>query len=198
MATASITSQRCTVCAHAERLTIDHLLSTGAEARATGRRFGLSKDAISRHWSAHVSDSWKAAQKMGPFASRADLEKLCINEGKSVVEALRALYASLVGMLVSTRETGSITAYLSVHREARATLNDLARLSGELLPHVSTVNIQNNFNAVSYLSAFGEDLAAEFADTPDVLDRLHRVLRRRMTAALPSAELIEGEALHAA
>jgi hypothetical protein len=186
MATASVTSKRCTVCTHPERLTIDHLLATGAEFRATGRRFGLSKDAIGRHWAGHVSDAFKASVKMGPYGSRVDLEKLCLEEGKSVVEALRALYSGLVAMLVATRETGSTTAYLATHREARATLNDLARLSGELLPHVTNLSVTQNINVVGFLASLGEDLAAEFMDMPPAMEKLHRVLQRRMKdTALP-------------
>jgi len=197
MATASTTSPRCTVCAHAERLVIDHTLACGAEHRATGRRFGLSKDAISRHWANHVSETWKLAMTMGPYGSRAELEKLCLDEGKSVLEGLRALYSSHHALMVANREAGATQAYITVAREIRATLNDIGRLTGEILPNVSSLTVNQTFNSVAWLSSFGEDLVAEFSDMPLVLDRLHGVLKRRMTAALPAPETIDGVA-HAA
>jgi hypothetical protein len=198
MASASITSTRCSVCGHAERLTIDNLLATGAEARAVARRFGLSKSAVSRHLHGHISETWMAAMKVGPYGSQAELAKLCAEEGISVVQGLRALYASHHAMLVANREAGATNAYITVAREIRATLNDIGRITGELLPSVANVNITNNFNTVNYLAALGEELVQEFGDDIRGLERVHRVLQRRMASALPAPDLIEGEAAHAA
>jgi len=194
MAKASISSPRCTVCAHAERLTIDHLLATGAEHRATARRFDLQRDAISRHYENHVSETWKAAIKVGPYGSRAELEKLCLSEGVTVVQGLRALYASHHALLIAHLETGAWQPYLAVSREIRATLNDIGRITGELLPSVANFNVTNTFNSVTFLSGIGEDLAAEFANMPEALERIHRILQRQATAALPSPDVIEGVA----
>lgn len=195
MAKASITQPRCSVCRSDDRLSVESALATGAAVKATARRFGLGHMAVTRHFENHVSDTWKAAMKMGPYASREELEKLCIDQGLRVVDGLRSLYASHHATLVATRETGSTLAYLATAREMRATLNDIGRITGELLPSVASVSVTNNFNSVTYLAGLGEDLALEFADAPEVLTRLHRVLQRRMTAALPPpGDLIEGEA----
>jgi hypothetical protein len=198
MAKASITSPRCTVCTHAERIVIDNLLATGAEARATGRRFGLSKDAISRHFRDHVSDTWKVAMKVGPYGSASELAKLCAEEGISVVQGLRALYSSYHALFVANRETGAVGATIMVGREMRAVLTDLARISGELMPAAANISVTNNFNSVTYLAGLGEELVAEFADMPAALTKLEHLLQRRMTAALPSPEALEGELVHAA
>lgn len=194
MARASITTPRCTVCAHADRLTIEHTLACGGGQNATAERFGLSKDAIGRHWANHVSDTWKAAARMGPYGSREQLEKLCLDQGVSVVEGLKALYASHHAMLIATRETGATQPYLAVSREMRATLNDIGRITGELLPSVTTNVTFNQFNSVNYLMGLGEDLVSALADMPDALDRIHAVLKGRMATALPSPDVIEGMA----
>ncbi len=197
MAAASITAVQCTVCKHPDRVAIDHTLACGGGLHATARRFGLTKDSIGRHWKNHVSDTWKAAAKMGPYGSREQLEKLCLDQGVSVVEGLRALYSSHHAMLVATRESGSSQSYLAVAREMRQTLNDIGRITGELLPSVTSVNISQTFNSVAYLSGLGEDLVAALQDMPDALERISVVLKNRMASALPAPPMIEGTA-HAA
>lgn len=197
MAEASITSTRCSVCASEHRLVIDNLLASGAEARATARRFGLGKDALARHFRDHVSDTWKAAVRIGPYGSREELAKLCTEEGISVVQGLRALYASHHAMLIANREAGATGAYVAIAREVRATLNDIGRITGELLPTVANVSVTNNFNSITYLAGLGEELVRSFADMPEALDRVQEVLQRRMNAALPAPDLIDAEARHA-
>ena len=191
MAKASITAPRCTVCAHAERLTIEHTLACGGGQNATAERFGLSKDAIGRHWANHVSDTWKAAARMGPYGSREQLEKLCLEEGVSVVGGLRALYASHHAVLIATREAGDTQRYLSVSREIRHTLTDIGRITGELLPSVTTNVSYTQINNATYLVGLGEDLVSALADMPDALDRVHAVLKSRMASALPSPDAFE-------
>ena len=179
---------------HAERLTIDHLMAMGADGHAVARRFGLGKDAPRRHFQNHVSEIWAAAIKISPYSSRAELEKLCLEEGASVLQGLRALYASHHAILVANREAGATNAYLATAREMRATLNDIGRLTGELLPSVANLSVTNNFNSVTYLIEVAEDLATEAADHPEALAILQRVLRRRMNAALPAPDVLQGEA----
>lgn len=192
MAKASITSPRCTVCCHAELPTINHLLACGAELAATARRFGLGRESVRRHFNDHVSKALIEALKMGPYGSREQLAEMCAAEGVSVVEGLRALYASHHAAMVANREVGAWPTYLAVAREQRATLNDIGRITGELMPHVGSLTV--NFNSITYLTEVAEDLAAEAADHPEALAILQRVLQRRMNAALPSPDVLQGEA----
>ncbi|MDF0491598.1 hypothetical protein PX554_26135 [Sphingomonas sp. H39-1-10] len=196
MAEASISAPLCTVCAHPERMTIDHILACGGVQSATADRFGLSKSAVHRHWSSHVSDAWKAAAKMGPYGSRAELEKLCLEEGVSVVEGLRALYVSYQASFISNREVGATGQMISVGREMRATLNDIGRITGELLPHVThNTTINQQFNGDVYVTNLSREIISLFTDMPEALDRLHGYFANRIAASLPSPEAI-GAAAH--
>lgn len=187
MADASITSTRCSVCAHPDRLALEYTLACGAGQNATAERFGLGKDAVSRHWSNHVSDAWKAATRLGPYGSREQLEQLCLDKSVSVVEGLHALYASYHAAFIANREAGATNQLISVGREMRAVLNDIGRITGEILPSVTTnLTVNTQYNSVSYAVSLSEDLVVALADMPDALERIHGVLKGRMAAALPS------------
>jgi transposase-like protein len=193
MAKASISALLCTVCPHVERAVIENTLANGASQSATAKRFGVSKSALNRHWLNHVSPEWKSAAKMGPYGSREELEKLCLNKDISVVANLQALYASCHAFLIANREAGATVQFLAVVARMQSLQRDIAKITGEILPHVTT-NVTNNLtvNNLAFLTSFGDDLAAALADMPDALDRIHGVLSRRMTPALPAPQTIEG------
>lgn len=133
MASASITSQRCTVCRHADRLAIEHTLACGGGQNATAERFGLSKDSVSRHWANHVSDTWKASAQIGPFRSRDQLERICLDHEINVVEALRALYSAHQMAFIANLEAGSVEKLIVISREMRDILSEISRIAEKLL-----------------------------------------------------------------
>src|SRR5579864_7863633 len=88
---------QCTVCRHASRVRIDFLLASGAPKDPLGKKFGLSGDALTRHFARHVSEDFKRSTKIGPFQSEEHLRKLCAEGGVSVLENLRAVHSGLAG-----------------------------------------------------------------------------------------------------
>ncbi|MDA9494043.1 hypothetical protein [Bradyrhizobium sp. CCBAU 11361] len=77
------TGPKCTVCAHDERWRIELLRAGGASLDSLATKFGLSKDAVGRHWHNHVSADMKASYLVGP-AQLADLAAKAADEGASV------------------------------------------------------------------------------------------------------------------
>src|SRR5580658_3398974 len=75
----------CTVCAHVERTRIELLLAGGAGQHAVGRKYGLSKDSVHRHWKNHVTEERRAALIMGPV-QRMSLAAQVAEESESVLE----------------------------------------------------------------------------------------------------------------
>jgi len=81
---------RCSVCTHVERLRIELLVATGAHQRAVAKKFGISKDALSRHWLSHVDDERRVALQFGPV-ERERLASLVAEESTSVIDHFRAV-----------------------------------------------------------------------------------------------------------
>jgi hypothetical protein len=89
---------RCKVCGHAERVQIDWLIARGNPLAPLARRFGLNLRKMYHHRDRHVTKEFKAAVKVGPFASEEQLRKICDASDASVLDQLKAMNAA-----VSTR-----------------------------------------------------------------------------------------------
>jgi len=111
----------CTVCGHDDRAAIDAALVTGSPLRDVARQHGLSKDALFRHRSDHIPVSLARAQQAAAVAQADDL-----------LAQLRALLAKALSLLAQAETGGDLRTALAGVREARATLELLAELEGEL------------------------------------------------------------------
>jgi transposase len=114
-------AQRCTVCDHAERQTVDERLASGMSNRAVASQFGLGKDAVRRHRDAHLSPSL--------IAVTAEVQRREAN-ARTTLERVESLTDRLEE--IATTATGR--AFLDVARELRGALELLARMRGELKP----------------------------------------------------------------
>lgn len=125
----------CRVCTHDELEAIDRALVSGAAANALASRYGLSEAAVRRHKANHLPAALVAAQEAADVA-----------QADSLLAQLRALLAKadeqyaiargIVGKAVSAGDlraaSSAITAGNGAIREARACLELLAELEGEI------------------------------------------------------------------
>ena len=73
----------CTICQHPKRAQIEIALTYGIGAPAIAQRFGVSKDALHRHRSKHLSAATRAAVLAGSQRpSGVDLERLKVSEAE--------------------------------------------------------------------------------------------------------------------
>src|SRR3977135_3328164 len=95
----------CTICRHHDRWRIELLRAGGAGLDALAAKFSISRDALHRHWNAHVTDAMKAGYLCGPseMASLADKAAL---EGDSVLDYLRLCRTVLPAQLAAASEAG--------------------------------------------------------------------------------------------
>lgn len=122
---------RCLCCTSPSRDEIDRRLSSGASNVAIAEEFGMSRDSVRRHKDRHLAPAIRSA--MTRHESRT---------GETAVSRLEALYMKAEGILDRAEEMGQNALALSAMKELRATVELLARLTGELdtRPQV-TVNL---------------------------------------------------------
>jgi len=158
---------RCTVCGHAERTRIELLLAGGAGQKSVADKFGLSKDAIHRHWHGHVNEERKAALLLGPVQVQALAAKVA-EESESVIDHHKATRAGLYQFYATALEAGDKTSGALLAGRLTEVNNSIARITGELaqspLMQSNTVNVF--LNSPEFVK-FQADLIRVLAGFPD-------------------------------
>lgn len=108
----------CTVCAHPERARIDALLVDGLSPAKIAVRFDIHKDALVRHNKAHMG------------GALVELKKEM--QSSSALTRLEDLYERTNRLLVQAEHSGAAGQALQAVREARTTLESIAKITGEL------------------------------------------------------------------
>jgi hypothetical protein len=111
----------CTVCTHAEREAINKALVAGTAFRYVAERFGVSATAPFRHRAEYIPEVLTKAQDAAE-AAHAD----------ALLAQVRGLQARALAILDAAEQGGQLMAALAAIREARACLELLAKLLGEL------------------------------------------------------------------
>lgn len=126
------TDQKCSACRHPDRETLDRELAGGLTLRAAGEKYGLGKDAVGRHKRNHLSRALKAVQQRRELGGAV-----------KAVDRAEELYGKARAILDRAEAEGQGTLALSAIKELRATVELLAKLSGELdeRPQVNVLNV---------------------------------------------------------
>lgn len=122
---------RCQVCRHAERWRIELLRAGGASLDSLADKFSVHRDAIHRHYRDHVTPEMKANYLCGP-AQLAELAEKAAVEGDSVLDHLKMIRTVLSGQLVAMTEAGDGRGAAYVSGRLTATLEVIAKITGEL------------------------------------------------------------------
>lgn len=123
---------RCTVCRHPDRPEIDRQLAGGMSNLGIAERWALSKDSVRRHRATHLSAALKAVQTKRETAGAT-----------KAVDRAEHLYEKASKILEAAETEGQGQLALSAIKELRATVELLAKLSGELdeRPQVNILNV---------------------------------------------------------
>lgn len=111
----------CTICNHPEREAIDAAIVGGESYRSITERFNVSAGAIARHKSEHIPATLAQAQEAGEIAHAGDL-----------LAQVRDLHSRALAILAKAEKGGDLKTALSGIGQARACLELLAKLLGEL------------------------------------------------------------------
>jgi hypothetical protein len=113
--------QPCTVCQHESRDEIDRSLVEGTPNRVVARQHGLHHDAVRRHREDHLPAKLVRAK-----------ENRDLTEADALMRRMLQLEQSARRILGKAEASGDLRTALSGIREARSTLELLAKVAGEL------------------------------------------------------------------
>jgi len=111
----------CTICTHADRAAIDQALLNGEPFRHIAERTGTSTTALTRHKAEHISSTIAKARDAVEVAQADDL-----------LREVRQLKAKAVSLLLQAEQAGDYRTALAGIREARACVELLLEVEGEL------------------------------------------------------------------
>jgi hypothetical protein len=114
-------ARTCPACQHPDCQSIDQALVDGRPYRDIARQFGTSKDALVRHKAEHVPEALSKAQDAQEAA-----------HGDDLLAQVRQLQAKANALLDKAEAAGDFRTALAGIGQARACLELLAKLLGEL------------------------------------------------------------------
>ena len=137
------------MCSHPEKWRIELLRAGGASLDSLAEKFKpLSRDAIHRHMSRHVTADAKAGYLCGPAQMEA-LHAKAAAEGESVLDYFRIVRTALMSSMTACSEAGDARSVAMVSNTLIATLEKIGKLTGEIANLAGTVNITNNVAIVN-------------------------------------------------
>jgi len=111
----------CTVCTHPERAAIDQALLAGEPLRDIARRTATTKDALSRHKAEHIPSAIAKAQ-----------DAVEVAQADNLLRDVRQLKGKAIALLLKAEQAGDYRTALTGIREARACVELLLEVEGEL------------------------------------------------------------------
>jgi len=134
--------QVCTVCTHANRHAIDVALVSGTPNRHIASQYQLSEAAVRRHAEAHLPAALARAREAADMAHAGDLPA-----------QVRVLQARALAILDAVDAGGDPRTALAALREARGSLELIAKLTGAFREPAPT----NPTGDVEYVAVWGDD-----------------------------------------
>jgi hypothetical protein len=127
------------------RPTIRHdlAIACGVSKRLISARHKISLAAVHRHAATHLTPEVRAALATKILAREGDMRRVLLEEGTSVVEALKAVRGPLFGLFLAAVDVGDGKVAGNLAGRLHESLSLSAKLTGELVPHtsISTVNV---------------------------------------------------------
>lgn len=126
----------CRTCGHEDREEIDAALAAGQSSiRELAERYGIDRDALSRHKSAHLSAALKRVVARRETAG-----------ARKALDRLEDLYDRAESLLATAEEKGSTRDGVAAIGQLRGIVETLAKITGELdeRPQVQVLNVAAN------------------------------------------------------
>ncbi len=159
----------CRTCTSEDKAAIEALIVSGRSLSAVGRQFSMDRDALRRHRDRHMS--------MALTALRAE-QGTAVQIETTARDRVEGLVSKLEALVNRTHDEKRESMLLGASRELRASIELLARLSGELRPeNQTTVQVLNLSTSDEWVRTRMTILAA-LQRHPDALADVTDALRR--------------------
>jgi len=112
-------------------------LARGGSRRSVGHSYGVSPDAVWRHWAKHVDDSVKGSLKADYLRPSATVAEILREEEPALLERLAAYRAGAWHLYNLAVEAGDAKGLAPLLRELREIEQFIARQTGELRERTS-------------------------------------------------------------
>jgi hypothetical protein len=139
---------RCQICDHRERWRLELLRAGGASLDSLAERFSVSRDAIHRHWTKHVTADAKAGYLAGPSQMEA-LHAKAAAEGESVLDYFRIIRTALMSSMTACSEAGDARGVALVSNSLVGVLEKIGKVTGEIATIANNVTVNNNLTLVN-------------------------------------------------
>lgn len=126
----AVKAPRCIVCNHPDRVLIESTRIAGASLDTIAAKYGVSRDAIWRHMSNHVSDDLKAE-----YLAAIPLKELATkaaDEGVSILEYYRIVRATLLQQFQLAASVHDKHATAQLAGRLNEVLRSMGQLTGEM------------------------------------------------------------------
>jgi hypothetical protein len=139
----AVRPRSCTICMHPQRPQIEMMRVAGVPFRTLAKEFGVTKDALCRHWAAHVTEKRKGELMAGPAAVEG-LVNAAAKESRSALEFLRVTHSILFNQFINAAEGGDKRSVIDTAKPMLDALREVAKMTGELRTWAAGVTINNN------------------------------------------------------
>lgn len=133
---------QCTVCAHSDRPRIEATRCAGASLDNIARKFSVSRDAVHRHMTNHVSEDLKAEYLAG--IPLKELAEKAASEGISVLEYLSLVRSTLMTEFQLASAVHDRHATSALAGRLTEVLRAIGSISGELGDMARSITINGN------------------------------------------------------
>jgi hypothetical protein len=161
----------CTICSHPAKENIDSSLVRRVPYRDISIRFGVSKDALSRHLNDHLTEYVQQA-----------LSKYGTEKGVKVLDKLSAMIDRLDAFLANAEDAGDALEFRAIAAEWRKQLELIAKLQGELAQE-GTININLSPEWLELRAVIVGALEPHHEARDDVLKAIERLGNGRDSSA---------------
>jgi hypothetical protein len=179
---------RCHVCGHADRALIEAARMAGASLDALAAKYGISRDAIWRHFKNHLSDEQRA--DILARIPMAELAERAAAEGTSVLQYFSIVRSTLMQQFMLCASVGDRNGTAILAGRITEVLREIGRITGEL-GSMAVNNLTVNHTVVLNSPVFANlqaNLLTALAPFPDARAAVVRALQKMDEQAEPLPE----------
>jgi hypothetical protein len=175
----------CTICKHENRVLIEQTRIAGASLDNIARKYGVSRDAVYRHTTNHVSDDLRA-EYLGGVPLRELAEKAA-SESISVLQYFSLIRSTLMNEFQLAANVHDRHATSALAGRLNETLREIGRITGEIMRSPAVQNVTNTVHFVNspMFTDLQSMLVRKLAGHPDALAAVVDGLRELESRSAP-------------